>query len=65
MGDRLYQVTHIDFSDLMIEAMESDLSVSDVPEGEVFYLEDFGEFHVTLRNGGGKGKVVDFAEWRH
>ena len=61
MGDNLYQVTHIDFSELMIEAMGSDLSVSDVPEGEVFRLEDFGEFHVILRNGG--GKVVNFGEW--
>lgn len=60
VGDKLYQVTHIDFSDLVIEAMEIDLGVSEVPEEEVFYLEDFGEFKVTLRNG---GKVVDFAEW--
>ena len=63
MGDKLYQVTHIDFSNLAIEARKCDLEIDDVPEGEVFYLEDFWEFKVTLRNGGGKGKVVDFAEW--
>ena len=62
-GCKLYQVTHIDFSELTIEARECDLDVSDVPEGEVFCLENFGEFHVTLRNGDGKEKVVDFAEW--
>lgn len=61
VGDKLYQVTHIDFADLMIEAMESDLDVCDVPENEIFCLEDFGEFKVTLRNGG--GKIVDFGEW--
>lgn len=61
VGGKLYQVTHIDFFELTIEARESDLSVSDVPEEEVFCLEDFGEFKVTLRNGG--GKVVDFGEW--
>lgn len=63
VGDKLYQVTHIDFFDLTLEAREIDLGVSDVPEEEVFYLEDFGEFKVTLRNGGVEGKVVDFAEW--
>lgn len=63
MGDKLYQVTHIDFSELTIEARECDLDVSDVPEGEVFRLEDFEEFRVTVRNGGGKGKIVDFGEW--
>lgn len=61
VGDKLYQVTHIDFSDLMIEAREIDMGVGDVPEEEVFLLEDFGEFKVTLRNG--SGKVVDFGEW--
>lgn len=64
-GDKLYQVTHINFSELALEAREIDVGVGDVPEGEVFCLEDFGEFRVTLRNGGGKGKVVDFGEWRH
>lgn len=60
-GSKLYEVTHIDFSELMIEAKECDLNVGDVPEEEVFCLEDFGEFKVTLRNEG--GEVVDFAEW--
>ena len=54
-------LTIIDFSDLILEARECDLDVSDVPEEEVFCLEDFREFKVTLRNG--RGKVVDFGEW--
>ena len=61
MGDKLYQVTHIDFSDLILEAKETDLDVLDVPEEEVFRLEDFGEFKVILCNGG--GRIVDFGEW--
>lgn len=61
VGDKLYQVTHIDFSDLILEARECDLDVSDVLENEVFCLEDFGEFRVTLRNRGG---IVDFEMWK-
>ena len=63
VGGKLYQVTYIDFSKLTIEARECDLDVGDVSEDEVFLLEDFEEFKVTLRNRGGKGKVVDFVEW--
>ena len=62
-GSKLYEVTDIDFEDLAIEGVECDLDIGDVPENEIFCLEDFGEFKVTLRNGGGKGKVVDFGEW--
>ena len=61
MGDKLYQVTHIDFYVLTLEAVECDLDVGDAPEEEVFLLEDFVEFRVRLRNGG--GKVIDLWEW--
>ena len=60
-GSKLYKVVKIDFWDLMIEAVESDLNVFGVPEEEVSRLEDFREFHVTLHNG--RGNVVDFGEW--
>lgn len=59
--DKIYEVVNIDFSDLILEAREFDLDVCDVPESEVFCLEDFGEFKVTLRNE--HGKVVNFEEW--
>lgn len=63
-GSKLYEITDIDFWDLTIEAVECDLNVSDVPEEDVFRLEDFKEFHVILSNGCNEGvKVVDFGEW--
>lgn len=51
---------------MAIEASETDLSISDVPESERFPVEMFGEFKIRLCNGGnsgGKGEIVDFAEW--
>lgn len=59
-GSKLYKVVNIDFWDLTIEARKCDVSASDVPEEELFQLEDFEEFKITLRNKG--GKVVNFAE---
>ena len=48
------------------------MSIANIPENEVFPLEEFGEFRVRLINGdssdsGGMGEasgdVIDFAEW--
>lgn len=63
VADKIYKVTDIDFCNLTIEASETNLSIADVPENEVFPVEEFGEFKVRLINGCGMGEIVDFAEW--
>lgn len=60
-GSKLYKVTDIDFWELTIEAIEADLDVGDVPENEVFEIEDFKDFRISLHNW--RGNVVDFEEW--
>lgn len=60
MADKLYEVVNIDFGDLTIKSMEAEPKVSDVLKSEIFCLEDFREFHVTLRNRG--GRIVGFKE---
>ena len=52
-GTKIYKVTDIDFHNLIIEATETDLSIVDVPEDEVFPVEEFGEFKIRLINGSG------------
>lgn len=48
--NKIYKVTDIDFNNLSIEASETDLSIADVPENEIFPVEDFGEFRIRLIN---------------
>lgn len=36
---------------MTIETSETDLSIADVPESELFPVEEFGEFRVRLING--------------
>lgn len=60
---KIYEVTDIDFCNLTIEAAETDLSIADVPENEVFPVEELMEFRIRLCNGGGMGEIIDFAEW--
>lgn len=55
---KLYKVTDIDFHNLTIEAYKTDLSIADVPENEVFPVEEFGEFRVGLINGEDGGVVI-------
>ena len=65
-GTKIYKVTDIDFHNLIIEATETDLSIADVPESEVFPIEEFGEFRIRLINGGGgSGALRPFGRTLH
>ena len=46
-----------------IEASETDLTIDDVPECEVWDLEEFKNYKVKLINGSGKAEIVDFSDW--
>ena len=50
---KIYKVKDIDFCNLTIEASETDLSIVDIPESEVFPVEELGEFRIRLINGDG------------
>lgn len=58
---KLYEVEQINFFDFNVQAKETDKTISDVPEKEVFDLTDLKEFKVTLSNW--HGNVVDFIEY--
>ena len=58
---KLYSVEKISFYDFTVVAKETDMTISDVPEKEVFDITDLKEFKVTLRNW--HGNVVDFVNY--
>lgn len=47
-----------------IEASETDLTVDDVAECELWDIEDFKNYRVKLVNNGGMGEIVDIEEFR-
>jgi hypothetical protein len=59
--NKLYSVEKISFYDFSVSAVETDLTIEDVPENEIFEIEDFPDFKVILSNW--SGKVVDFAKY--
>lgn len=58
-ADKKYIVEKISFYDFSIKALETDLKVGDVAEDEIFPIENFKEFRVTLKNGN-VDNVVEF-----
>lgn len=58
---KLYEVVNIDLIGLTIEAIETELTIPDVPPEEVFDITEFREFKITLRNR--QGKVIIFQDY--
>lgn len=57
--DKLYEVEKISFYNFSIKAVETDLRLGDVAESEIFPVEEFQDFKITLKNKG-VGNIVDF-----
>ncbi len=60
---KIYEVTSINWLHSYLEAKETDLSVDDVPESELWDIGEFENFKIRLINGNGVAKVIDFGEW--
>lgn len=61
--EKIYKVTDIDFCILTIEVSETDISVDDIPENEVFPVGELRELIIRLSNGSVMGRIIDFVEW--
>jgi hypothetical protein len=61
---KVYNVTDISFSDMIIKAVEADASIADIPDNEIYKLTELSEFCITLVNAGGLTKVIDFEAWK-
>lgn len=62
--DRLYEITKISFFYMTVEAVQTDLAVNDVPESEIWDIEEFKNYKVKLVNNEGMCEVIDFNEWK-
>lgn len=61
---RIYKVTRVSFFYMLIEATETNLSVFDVPESELWDVEQFKTYTVRLINNGGAAEIVDFKAYK-
>lgn len=47
-----------------VEANETDLTVNEIPENEVWDISEFKDYKVKLINDGSKSEIVDFADYK-
>lgn len=49
---------------MTVEAAQTDLTMNDVAESEVWDIAEFKDYKVKLINEGGQAEVIDFDEWK-
>lgn len=47
-----------------IRAVESLSSTASIPEDEIWDIEEFKNYKITLINNGGRGEIVDFNAYK-
>lgn len=60
---KIYEITRISFFYMIIEASETDLTIDDVSEDEVWEIEEFKNYGIKLVNNGGMGEILEFSDW--
>lgn len=64
ISGKIYEVVKISFFYMKVEAVETNLTVNDVPESEVWDIGEFKDYKVKLINSGGQAEIIDIAEWK-
>lgn len=64
VADRVYEIRRVSFFYKAVEAVETDLTVADVPKNEVHDISEFTNCKVTLVNNSGQGNDIDFNSWQ-
>lgn len=62
--DKVYTVTSISFADMTITAEDEGINKKDIPECEIFGIEDIEEFSIKLVNRITPAEIIDFLEWK-
>ena len=50
---------------MRIEAIETNLTATDVPEDGLWDISDFKEYKIKLINNGGQAEILDFEKWKN
>ncbi len=50
---------------MTIEAIETNLTATDVPEDELWDISDFKNYKIKLINNGGQAEILDFEKWKN
>lgn len=62
--NKVYKVKDISFTDMTIKAVETEISIADDYDDEIFNVMELDEFRITLVNGGGQAEIINFGLWK-
>ena len=62
--NKIYEIEKISFFYMTIEAIETNLTATDVPESELWDILEFKDYKIKLINNGGKAEILDFEKWK-
>ena len=62
--NKIYKVTDISFFHMELRAVESLFSAASIPDDEVWDIEEFKNYKITLINNGGSAEIVDFNAYK-
>lgn len=64
IGEKVYKVTDISISESYIEAAETELSIAEIPENELWDIEELGQYQIKLLNRQRKIKIINIDQWK-
>ena len=64
VANKIYEITKLLFFYMSIEAVETNFTMNDVPESEVWDIWEFEHYKVKLINSGGNAEIIDFEDWK-
>ena len=64
ISDKVYEIRKISFFYMEVEEVQTNLTVDDVPESEVWDIGEFEHYKVKLVNSGGNAEIIDFEDWK-
>lgn len=65
IGGKIYKVTDMSIAELHIEAAETELSIAEIPDNELWKIEELvGQYQIKLINSQKRIKVINIDQWK-
>lgn len=64
IGEKVYKVTDISVSESYIEATETELSIVEIPDNELWDIGELEQYQIKLINHQKKIKVINIDQWK-
>lgn len=64
IGGKIYKVTDISVAELHIEAAETELSIAEIPDNELWEIRELEQYKIKLINHQKNIKIINIDQWK-